>query len=56
MHLPKIKKNIETYIIASKEVDLEINVNKTKCMLSRHQNAGQNLDVKIANRSFGNVS
>jgi hypothetical protein len=25
-------------------------------LLSRHQNAGQNWDVKIANRSFENVS
>jgi hypothetical protein len=25
-------------------------------LLSRHQNAGQNLDIKIANRSFENVS
>jgi hypothetical protein len=24
--------------------------------LSRHQNIGQNWDIKIANRSFGNVS
>jgi hypothetical protein len=44
---------------ASKEVGLEINVDKTKYMpLSRHQNAGQNRDirVKIANRSFENAS
>jgi hypothetical protein len=25
-------------------------------LLSRHQNAGQNLDMKIANRSFENVA
>jgi hypothetical protein len=25
-------------------------------LLSRHQNVGQNRDIKIANRSFGNVS
>jgi hypothetical protein len=35
----------------------EIKVEKTKYMLlSRHQNVGQNRDIKIANRSFGNVS
>jgi hypothetical protein len=52
-----IKKNTETLIDASKEVGLEINVEKTKYMfLSRHQNAGQNRDIKIANRSFENVS
>jgi hypothetical protein len=42
---------------ASKEVGLEINVEKTKYMLLyRHQNVGQNQDIKSANRSFGNVS
>jgi hypothetical protein len=40
-----IKKNTETVIGASKEVGLEINVDKTKYMLlSRHQNVGQNRD------------
>jgi hypothetical protein len=39
------------------KVGLEINVEKTKYMLlSRHQNVGQNWDIKIANRSFENVS
>jgi hypothetical protein len=39
------------------EVGLEINVEKTKYMLLfRHQNVGQNRDIKIANRSFENVS
>jgi hypothetical protein len=34
-----------------------MNVDKTKYMLlSRHQNIGQNWDIKIANRSFENVS
>jgi hypothetical protein len=52
-----IKKNTETLIDASKEVGLEINVDKTKYMLlSRHQNVGQNRDIRIANRSFENVS
>jgi hypothetical protein len=56
-NLDTIKKNEETLIDASKEVDLEINVDKTKYMLlSRHQNVGQNRDIKIANRSFENVS
>jgi hypothetical protein len=42
---------------ASKEVGLEINIKKTKYMLlSRHQNIGRNRDIKIANRSFENVS
>jgi hypothetical protein len=52
-----IKKNTETLTDASKEVGLEINVEKTEYMLlSRHQNVGQNRDIKIANRSFENVS
>jgi hypothetical protein len=42
---------------ASKEVGLEVNTEKTKCMLLSHnQNAGQNLDIKIAIRSFENVA
>jgi hypothetical protein len=50
-------KTTETWIDASKEVALEINVEKTKYMLpSRQQNAGQNRDINIANRSFENVS
>jgi hypothetical protein len=52
-----INKNTETLIVASKEVGLEVNVEKTKYMLvSRDQNAGQNLEIKIGNRSFENVS
>jgi hypothetical protein len=46
-------------IDASKEGGLEINTQKTKytsMLLSRHQNAGQNHDIKIANRSFENVA
>jgi hypothetical protein len=52
-----IKKNTESLIDASKEIGLEINIEKTKYMLlSRHQNVGQKRDIKTANRSFGNVS
>jgi hypothetical protein len=52
-----IEKNAGTLIDASKEVGLEINVEKTKYMLlSSHQNAGQNRDIKIADRSYENVS
>jgi hypothetical protein len=48
-----IKKNTETVNDDSKEVGLEMKVKKTKYMLlSRHQNVGQNLDIKIANKSF----
>jgi hypothetical protein len=56
-NIDTIKKNTETLIDASMEVGLEINVEKTKNMLlSRHQNVGTNRDMKIAKRSFENVS
>jgi hypothetical protein len=52
-----INKNTQTVIDASNEVGLEVNVEKTKYMLmSRDQNAGQNWEIKIGNRSFENVS
>jgi hypothetical protein len=52
-----MNKNTETLIDASTEVGLEINVEKTKYMLlSRHQSAGQDRDITIANGSFENVS
>jgi hypothetical protein len=50
-------KNIGALIGASREVGLEINVEKTKYMLlCGRQNAGQNRDIKIANKSFENLS
>jgi hypothetical protein len=56
-NIDTIKKNTETLIGANKEVGLEIHVEKTKYMfLSRHQNVGQNRDIKIASKSFKNVS
>jgi hypothetical protein len=40
-----------------KEDGLEVNAEKTKYMLlSRHQSARQNHDIKIGNRSFENVA
>jgi hypothetical protein len=55
-NMDTIKKNTETLIDASKEVGLEINIEKTKYMLlSRQQNVSQKWDIKIENRSFGNV-
>jgi hypothetical protein len=56
-NIDAIKKNTKTLIDASKEVGLEINVENTKyVLLPHHQTAGQNRDVKIANRYSGNVS
>jgi hypothetical protein len=52
----RIKKTTETVIDFSKVVDLEINEEKIKYTLfSRRQNASQNHDVKITNRSFEKV-
>jgi hypothetical protein len=40
-----------------KEVGPEVNTQRTKYMLmSRHQNSGQNHNIKIGNRSFENVA
>jgi hypothetical protein len=47
-NIDTIRKSTETLIDASKEVGLEINVEKTKQMLLfRHQNVGQNLKLKF---------
>jgi hypothetical protein len=55
-----VKLNLTRKIVAQmgdEWIGLEINVEKTKYMLlSRHQNVGQNRDIKKANRSFENVS
>jgi hypothetical protein len=48
------KKDTETSIGISKEVGLEVNAEESKYMLSRHQNAGQNYEMKIATVSFEN--
>jgi hypothetical protein len=51
------KEDTETLIDASNEVDLEVNAETPKYMLKyRHQNAGQNHNIKVANRSFENVA
>jgi hypothetical protein len=56
-NIDSIKKNTESFICASKEAGLEINVEKTKFMLlSRHQNVFQHRHRVISNRSFENVS
>jgi hypothetical protein len=56
-NIDTIKKSTEIVIHASKEIGLEINVEKAKYMfLSHQQNVGQNRDIEITNRSFENVS
>jgi hypothetical protein len=55
-NIDTINKNTQTLIDASKEVGLEVNVEKTKYMLvSWDQNAGQNREITIGNRLFENV-
>jgi hypothetical protein len=49
-------KNTEVLLIASKEIGLEVNAEKTKYMvMSRDQNAGQNGYIQIGNKSFETV-
>jgi hypothetical protein len=51
-----IKKPTWSQINTSKKVGLEVNTGKTKhTLLPRRQNAGQNHNIKITNRSFENV-
>jgi hypothetical protein len=56
-NIDTIRNNTETLNDASKAAGLEVNTEKTKYMLlSHHQCAGQNHDIKIANRCFENVA
>jgi hypothetical protein len=51
----KIKENSETLLEASRDIGLEVNLEKTKYMImSRHPNSGQNQNIRIANESFEN--
>jgi hypothetical protein len=50
-----IKKDTEAPVDISKKVGLEVNTAETKCMLmSHHQNAGKNHNIKLINRAFEN--
>jgi hypothetical protein len=49
-----IKKNKQTLIDTSNEINLEVNAKKTKYMLIS-QNAMQNHEIRIANRHIENV-
>jgi ribosomal protein S2 len=52
-----IKENTETLLEASRDIGLEITAEKTKFMImSRHQNSGQNQNIKTANESFETVT
>ena len=51
-----VKENAEALVVATKEIGLEVNADKTKYMImSRDQNAGRSHSMKIDNRSFERV-
>jgi hypothetical protein len=50
-----IKENSETLLEARRDIDLEINAEKTK-IISCHPNSGQNQNIRIANESFEKVA
>jgi hypothetical protein len=51
-----IKKNTEDLVIASKEIGVEVNAEKTKyVVISRHHNAGQNHNINTDSKSFERV-
>jgi hypothetical protein len=51
------KKNAEARSEAGREVCVEANTERTECIVvSRHQNLGQNHNLLIPNKSFGNVT
>jgi hypothetical protein len=48
-----IKEKTETLLEASRDIGLEMNAEKTKCMImSRHSNSGQSQNIRIANTSL----
>jgi hypothetical protein len=56
-NMDTVNRKTDTVIDASKEVGLEVNIEKTKYVLVTHYwNANQNLDIKIGNGSFEIVS
>ena len=51
-----IKKNAKALVVASKEIGLEVNADKTKHVgMSQDKNAGQSHSTKIDNSSFERV-
>jgi hypothetical protein len=52
-----IKENSESLLQASRDICLEINAEKAKCMIkSHHLYSGQNQNIRIGNASFENVA
>ena len=55
-NLQTIRENTEIFIKASKDIGLEVNSDKTKCMItSRQQTIVQNQNIVTENLSFGKV-
>ena len=51
-----IKKNTEAWVVARKEIGLEVSADKTKYMvMSWDQNVGRNYNIKIDSSSFKRV-
>jgi hypothetical protein len=55
-HKNTIKNNTETLLEASREVGLDVNIEKTKHSISYHQSAGQNHNLLTAKKCFENVA
>jgi hypothetical protein len=51
-----IRQNTGTLLEAGRDAGLEIIAEKTKYMMSRHPNSGQNQNIRIANESFENLA
>jgi hypothetical protein len=52
-----ITENSETLLVASRDIGLGINPEKTKyIIMSFHPNSGQNQNIMIANKSFEKVA
>ena len=51
-----IKKNTEVWVVAHKEIGLEVSTDKTKyIVMSWDQNAGRNYNIKIDSSAFERV-
>ena len=51
-----MKKSTDVLIVTGKDTGLEVNADKTKCMvMSRHQNAGRSYNINIDNSSLERV-
>jgi hypothetical protein len=51
-----IKENTELLLDATRDIGIEINAEKTKYMMSRHPNSGQNQNIRRDNELFENVA